>query len=63
MDMVKMAASFAAARLKEPSTYAGLTGVFVAWHLPGAPLWAQIVIAAASAGAVVLSEKGTEAFK
>jgi hypothetical protein len=63
MDMVKLAASWAASRLKEPSTAIGLTGIFVAWHLPGAELWVQVVIAAGSALAAGMSEKGLAAFK
>jgi hypothetical protein len=63
MDFLKMGAGFAASRLKEPSTYAGLTGVLVAWHIPGAPLWAQVLIAAASTAAAVIGEKGAAALK
>jgi hypothetical protein len=63
MDMLKMGASFALARLKEPSTVVGLTTAFAAWHIPGAPLWAQVVIAAGGAAAALISEKGADALK
>lgn len=47
-------------RLKEPSTYAGLAGLLVAFHVVDAQNWANLVqvacIAMASIAAMVLKE-------
>jgi hypothetical protein len=48
------------ARLKEPSTYAGLAGLLIAFHVSDASSWANLIevtgIAMASIAAMVMKE-------
>jgi hypothetical protein len=59
--MIKLGAKYAIARLREPSTYAGVAGALVTAHI-AAPGWApaaiQILgIAFASVAALAMGEK------
>lgn len=56
-----IALTWVVARLKEPSTYAGISGLLTTYHLPHAadlaPLIINILISAASIAAIFLPEK------